>query len=80
MGLENFVYNHKKMAQACRKAVLAMKLELLADKDYSSSFNFNQTPIEHRWHRASQLLRRKYGAFFAGGQDQLGKKLYELLT
>ena len=75
MGLENFVYNHKKMAQACRKAVLAMKLELLADKDYSSSLTSIKLPSSIDGIELLKLLREKYGAFFAGGQDQLKGKI-----
>lgn len=77
-GIENRVRRHRMMAEATRKGVSALNLQLLAEKGYeSNTLTAVKYPsgIEDKAFRGSL---RSHGLLVAGGQSHLKGKIFRL--
>ncbi|MCM8766222.1 MAG: alanine--glyoxylate aminotransferase family protein [Candidatus Omnitrophica bacterium] len=76
-GLENIWERHALMAEATRKAMLALGLELFA-KAPSDAVTAVKVPQGIDGENLVKLLRQKYGVSIAGGQAELKGKVFRI--
>jgi len=69
---------HARMAQACRNAAEAIGLPLLAQSHASQALTAVRLPDSMDGSALVKICRDKYGAIFAGGQDQLKGKIIRI--
>ncbi len=77
-GLENVFKRHSKLADAARKAVQAIGLELYPKESPSNSVTAVQTPSGIDGQAVYKNLREKYGITAAGGQDRARGKIFRI--
>jgi aspartate aminotransferase-like enzyme len=77
-GLENVFKRHSKLADAARKAVQAIGLELYPKESPSNSVTAVQTPSGIDGQAVYKNLRQKYGITAAGGQDKARGKIFRI--
>jgi aspartate aminotransferase-like enzyme len=76
-GLENIFARHKKMAEATRKAVGALGLELFAHPS-SDVVTAVKVPEGLDGEKLVKTMRDSYGITIAGGQDELKGKVFRI--
>lgn len=76
-GLENVLNRHQRLADATRKAVQALGLELLSDSP-ANAVTAARMPSGVDGQKLVKLLRTKYGISIAGGQEALKGKIFRL--
>jgi aspartate aminotransferase-like enzyme len=69
---------HALMAKACRNAAEAIGLPLLAQSHPSQALTAVRLPDSMDGSALVKICREKYGAIFAGGQDQLKGKIIRI--
>ena len=77
-GLENVFKRHEKLAQATRKAVQALALELYAKESLSNAVTAIMSPPGIDGQAVYKNLREKYGITAAGGQDRARGKIFRI--
>ena len=78
IGVSECVAHHTNLAQACRKAVKALNFELLAADHPSNSLTSIKLPTSIDGVELLKMIKAKYGAIIAGGQDQLKGKIVRI--
>lgn len=74
-GLPQLYNHHDRMARASRAFAAAINLQLLCPEHPSNSLTSMSIPDGVDGNKVIKLLRTKFQAFFAGGQDQLKGKV-----
>jgi len=77
-GLENVFKRHERLANATRKAVQALGLELYAKESPSNAVTAIMTPPGIDGQAVYKNLREKYGITAAGGQDKARGKIFRI--
>ncbi|MGD9014754.1 MAG: alanine--glyoxylate aminotransferase family protein [Candidatus Omnitrophota bacterium] len=77
-GLENIFLRHHKMAEATRKAALALGLELLAPEAASDVVTAIKLPSGIDGVKLVKTMRDTYGVTIAGGQAELKGKIIRI--
>jgi len=77
-GLQNIFRRNKLLAEATRKAFLAMGLELYAPKSPSDAVTAVKLPEGVDGERLVLLLNKKYGITIAGGQGEAKGKIFRV--
>jgi serine---pyruvate transaminase len=77
-GLENVFRRHEMLADATRKAVCAIGLELYPKESPSNSVTAIMTPPGIDGQAVYKNLREKYGITAAGGQDKAKGKIFRI--
>ncbi|OGW37203.1 MAG: class V aminotransferase [Nitrospirae bacterium RBG_13_39_12] len=77
-GLKNVFKRHHKLADATRKAVQALGLELYSKESPSNSVTAIMTPTGIDGQEVYKNLRKKYGITAAGGQDKARGKIFRI--
>jgi aspartate aminotransferase-like enzyme len=77
-GLEKVFLRHKKMADATRKAVGALGLELFAPTASSDVVTAVKVPSNIDGEKLVKTMRDNYGVTIAGGQDELKGKVFRI--
>ncbi len=77
-GLENVFKRHEKLANATRKAVQAIGLELYPKESPSNAVTAIMTPPGIDGQAVYKNLREKYGITAAGGQDRAKGKIFRI--
>ncbi|RKY33027.1 MAG: aminotransferase [Candidatus Omnitrophota bacterium] len=77
-GLENVFLRHKKMAEATRKAVLALGLELFVPDAASNAVTAVKVPAGIDGEKLVKIMRDTYGVTIAGGQSELKGKVFRI--
>jgi serine---pyruvate transaminase len=77
-GLQNVFQRHAKLADAMRKAVRAIGLELYPKESPSNSVTAIMTPQGIDGQVVYKNLREKYGITAAGGQDKARGKVFRI--
>ncbi len=76
-GLETVFSRHQLLARACREAVRALGLTLLA-KDEDASYTVTAFCGDVDTEAVRSLMKKKYGFAVAGGQDRLKGKIIRI--
>lgn len=77
IGIERVVEHHGQLADAARAAMRAMGLSLFP-KHPSNALTTPALPVEIDGSKLVKRLRSRFGAFLAGGQDQLKGKIVRI--
>ncbi len=77
-GLENVFKRHKRLANAMRKAMQAIGLELFPEESPSDAVTAICAPSGVDGQAIYKNLREKYGITAAGGQDQIKGKVFRI--
>jgi aspartate aminotransferase-like enzyme len=77
-GLEKVFKRHETLANAMRKAVLAMGLELFPKESPSNAVTAIVAPAGIDGQAVYKNLREKYGITTAGGQDRIKGKVFRI--
>ena len=78
-GIENVYKRHERLALACRNAVQALGLEILAKDAPSTAVTAVKVPASiANGKQIPKLMQSKYGVTIAGGQDELEGKIFRL--
>ncbi len=77
-GLEQIFARHKKMAEATRKAVVALGLELFAPSASSDVVTAVKVPVGIDGEKLVKTMRDTYGVTIAGGQSELKGKVIRI--
>ena len=77
-GLENIFARHAQMAQATRKAVVALGLDLFAAKSPVNSLTAVKVPPPLDGEKIYKHLKSKYNLQVAGGQDAAKGKIFRI--
>ncbi|MDD5044258.1 MAG: alanine--glyoxylate aminotransferase family protein, partial [Candidatus Omnitrophica bacterium] len=77
-GLENIFARHKKMADATRKAMLALGLELFAPSAASEGVTAVKVPQGIDGEKLVKTMRDTHGVTIAGGQAELKGKVFRI--
>jgi len=77
-GLENIFARHKKMAEATRKAMLALGLELFAPSAASEGVTAVKVPQGIDGEKLVKTMRDTHGVTIAGGQSELKGKIFRI--
>jgi aspartate aminotransferase-like enzyme len=77
-GLENIFARHKKMADATRKALEALGLELFAPTAASDAVTAAKVPQGIDGEKLVKTMRDTYGVIIAGGQAELKGKVIRI--
>jgi aspartate aminotransferase-like enzyme len=77
-GLENVFERHARLANAARKAVAALGLELYSKDSPSNSVTAIETPAKLDGQAVYKTLRETYGVTAAGGQGQAKGKIFRI--
>ena len=77
-GLENVFKRHERLANATRKAVQAIGLELYSKESPANSVTAIMTPPHIDGQSVYKDLRVKYGITAAGGQDKAKGKVFRI--
>lgn len=77
-GLQNIFLRHKKMAEATRKAVKALGLELFAPTASSDVVTSVVVPQGIDGEKLVKVMRDTYGVTIAGGQSELKGKVFRI--
>ena len=77
-GLENVFKRHERLANATRKAVQSLGLELYAKESPSNAVTAIMTPPGIDGQAVYKNLREKYGITAAGGQDKARGKIFRI--
>jgi aspartate aminotransferase-like enzyme len=77
-GLDNVFKRHTKLADAVRKAVQAIGLELYPKESPSNALTAVMTPTGIDGQAVYKNLREKYGITAAGGQDKARGKIFRI--
>ncbi|MBM4128628.1 MAG: alanine--glyoxylate aminotransferase family protein, partial [Nitrospira sp.] len=77
-GLENIFGRHARLADATRKAVQALGLELYAKESPSNAVTAVMAPHGIDGQAVYKNLREKYGITAAGGQDRARGKIFRI--
>ena len=78
IGLKKLFSRYEQMADATRKAVLGMGLELFAPDAPSGSITAIQSPPDIDGQAVVKTLRETHGITIAGGQSQLKGKIFRI--
>lgn len=78
LGVDGCVEHHRQMAKACRAAAKAMGLDLFSQSHHSQALTAISLPSNIDGTELVRLCREKYGAIFAGGQDQAKGKIIRI--
>ncbi|MFW7378019.1 MAG: pyridoxal-phosphate-dependent aminotransferase family protein [Oligoflexus sp.] len=70
IGVDACVAHHALMAKACRAAAGALGLELYSQSHHSQALTAIRLPSGMDGSQLVKVCREKFGAIFAGGQDQ----------
>lgn len=76
-GLDTVFARHELLTQACRKAVEALGLKLLA-KEENASRTVTAFTGDVDTEKVRSIMKKKYGFAIAGGQDRLKGKLIRI--
>jgi aspartate aminotransferase-like enzyme len=77
-GLERVFQRHERLADATRKAVRAIGLELYAKESPSNAVTAIMTPAGIDGQAVYKNLRERYGITAAGGQDRARGKIFRI--
>ena len=77
-GLENIFLRHKKMAEATRKAALALGLELFSPTASSDVVTAVKLPQGIDGEKLVKTMRDTYSVTIAGGQAELKGKVFRI--
>ncbi len=77
-GLENVFARHKKLAEATRAAMVALKLELFAPGVSSDAVTAVKVPQGIDGEKLVKVMRDEYGVTIAGGQGEMKGKLFRI--
>jgi aspartate aminotransferase-like enzyme len=77
-GLENVFKRHERLADATRRAVQALGLELYAKDSPSNAVTAIMSPPGIDGQAVYKNLREKYGIIAAGGQDKARGKIFRI--
>ena len=77
-GAKNMVSYHARMAEACRQAVQALGLKLFSRRHHSQALTAICLPTDIDGVALVKHAKSKYGAYFAGGQDQAKGKIIRI--
>ncbi|MBI4824601.1 MAG: alanine--glyoxylate aminotransferase family protein [Nitrospirae bacterium] len=77
-GLENIFKRHRRLADATRKAIVALRLKLYAKESPSNSVTAIESPEGIDAQAMYKNLRDKYGITGAGGQDRAKGKIFRI--
>ena len=77
-GLENVFKRHERLADATRRAVSALGLQLYAKESPSNALTAIETPSGIDGQVVYKNLREKYGITAAGGQDRARGKIFRI--
>ncbi len=77
-GLQNVFNRHSKLADAMRKAILAIGLELYSKESPSNAVTAIEAPSGIDGQAVYKNLRLKYGITAAGGQDKAKGKIFRI--
>lgn len=77
-GLENVFKRHERLANATRKAVHALGLELYSKESPSNAVTAIMTPPGIDGQAVYKNLREKYGITAAGGQDKARGRIFRI--
>lgn len=78
LGVDRCVNYHVKAAESCRQAAAALGLELFSQSHHSNALTAIKLPEGMDGKQLVKLAREKYGAIFAGGQDQAKGKIIRI--
>lgn len=78
LGVDGCVEHHKAMSEACREGVKALGLELFSQDHHSQALTAINLPESIDGNKLIKLCRERYGAYFAGGQDQAKGKIVRI--
>lgn len=78
LGVDGCVAHHKLMAEATRDAMHALNLELFSQSHHSQALTAAKLPNQIDGNALLSHARERYGAFFAGGQDQVKGKIVRI--
>jgi len=76
-GLENVAKRHKRLAEATRAGVKALRLELLSENP-ANGVTAVLSPQTINGQDVVRIARKKYGITIAGGQEHLKGKIFRL--
>ncbi|HAJ56688.1 MAG TPA: aminotransferase [Candidatus Omnitrophica bacterium] len=77
-GLDAIFKRHKKLAEATRSAMLALKLELFAPDAASDAVTAAKVPQGIDGEKLVKAMRDEYGVTIAGGQGEMKGKLFRI--
>src|SRR5699024_698824 len=78
-GLENIFARHTNLAEACRAAVLALGLELVAEEGNASDLITSlKAPADIDIEKVRSILNTEYDIMIAGGQKHLKGKIIRI--
>ena len=77
-GLENIFIRHKQMAEATRRAMLGLGLELFAPTAPSAGLTAVKVPQGIDGEKLVKTMRDTYGITIAGGQSELKGKVFRI--
>lgn len=77
-GLENVFKRHERLADAMRKAMVAIGLKLFTKESPSNSLTAVMAPEGYDGQLIYKNLREKYGITAAGGQDHVKGKIFRI--
>jgi aspartate aminotransferase-like enzyme len=78
VGVDGCVNHHRRMAEACRSAAESLGLELFSRRYHSQSLTAIRLPDRCDGTQLVKICRERYGAVFAGGQDQAKGKIIRI--
>jgi serine---pyruvate transaminase len=78
LGFENVTAHHSNQANACRSAIEAMGLEMFSINNHSNALTAFKVPTDVDGLELLSYLRKKFGFFYAGGQDHLKGKIIRI--
>jgi aspartate aminotransferase-like enzyme len=78
LGVDGCEAHHKMMAEATRAAMHALGLELFSQSHHSQALTAAKLPERIDGNALISHARQRYGAIFAGGQDQAKGKIVRL--
>ncbi len=77
-GLENIFARHQRLTQACRAAVKALGLQLLAADEVASNAVTAVVPPEGMAEAIRSTMTKRFDIALAGGQDHLKGKIFRI--
>ncbi len=80
IGINQVAEHHKRLADAVRRSLQKINLQLFAEKDQSNAVTSMRVPEGVDGLSLLKRLRNDYGAIFAGGQDHLKGKIVRFST
>ena len=78
LGFDNVAAHHLNLGNACRKAMLAIGLELFAESHHSNALTAVKVPEGLDGTAILNFLKQKFGFYFGGGQDHVKGKIIRI--